>query len=131
MYEYIPICLLSVAAILAIVTVPLAKYSGHITMNKAQNLPYDWCDFKTFLTEFYKRFGTKDFEYNTTYKSIFLRTWDDKSKKYIHKIYLHASIIKFDDNKCMILYPWSYFKYCRWLKNYGNAKRNKGLFTRK
>lgn len=102
-------------------------------MNRDQNLPYDWCNFKTFLTEFYKRYETKDFEYDTKYKSIFLKTWDSESHNYIHKIHLHASIIKFDNNKCMILYPWSYFKYCRWLKNYGKAKRNKrnkGLFTR-
>lgn len=131
MYNYIPIYILSFVAILAIVSLPLAEYWSHIEMNKAQKLPYDWCDFRTFLIEFYKRYGVKDFEYDIRYNSIFLRTWDDKTKNYIHKIWLHASVIRFDDNKCMILYPWSYFKYCRWLKNYDKPKRNKELFTRK
>lgn len=109
----------------------MSDYLSHIGMNKDQNLPYDWCDFKTFLGEFYKRYDPKNLEYNTNYKSIFLETWDNESHCYIHKIHLHASIIKFDNDKCMILYPWSYFKYCRWLKNYEKSKRSKGLFTRK
>ena len=131
MFDDISICLLSLAAIMAVVTIPWAAYSSHIEMSKAQKLPYNWCDFKTFLAEFYKRYEAKGFEYDTRWNSIFLKTWDDNSKDYIHKIWLHAAVIRFDDNKCMILYPWSYFKYCRWLKNYGNTKRNKELFMRK
>lgn len=125
------IILFLVSLIIFILIWSVSEYLTHITMNRVQKLPYDWCNFKTFLSEFYKRYEKKDFEFDTKYKSIFLKTWDSESRNYIHKIYLHASIIKFDDNKCMILYPWSYFKYCRWLNNYGKTKRNKGLFTSK
>ncbi len=125
------IILFLVFPIIFILILAVSEYLTHVSMNKDQKLPYDWCNFKTFLTEFYKRYDKKDFEFDTKYKSIFLKTWDSESRSYIHKIYLHASIVKFDDNKCMILYPWSYYKYCRWLKNYGKSNRVKKLFARK
>lgn len=106
----------------------ISDYLSHIVMIRGEKLPYDWCDFKTFLLEFESRLG-QGAEYENKRGSIFIRTWDDKSKKYIHKVYLHASIIRFDDNRCMILYPWSYIKYCNWLKGFGGAKRVKGLYA--
>ncbi|WP_143323003.1 hypothetical protein [Clostridium sp. HBUAS56010] len=108
----------------------MADYLSHIIMVRAEKLPYDWCDFKTFLLEFESKLD-KSAEYENKRGSIFIRLWDDKRKKYIHKVYLHASIIRFDDSRCMILYPWSYIKYCKWLKGFGGAKRVKGLYTMK
>ena len=49
---------------------------------------------------------------------------------YNHTVYLHASIIRFD-NKCMILYPCSYLIYCIWKYNFNKKiryNRQKGLW---
>jgi len=106
----------------------IADYSSHIYMIKGENLQYDWCNFKTFLSEFNLRFNKEFAECNSPRGSIFVRLWDSQNEKLIYKIYLHAGIIRFDDDKCMILYPWSYFKYCKWLKGFDESKRVKGLY---
>lgn len=106
-----------------------AEYITHIHMVKGEELKYDWCNFKTFLSEFNSRFDSEIAEYDNPRGSVFIRLWDSQNNKFVCKIYLHASIIRFDDDKCMILYPWSYFKYCKWLKQFGEPRRVKGLYN--
>lgn len=102
----------------------MVDWSVHISMNKGTNNPYDWCTFKTFVKEFdkYKNHPELKVAYGD---SIFLR------KNIIDDIvYLHASIICFE-GKCMILYPFSYLRYCIWKYNFiqnKNKKRVKDLW---
>lgn len=90
------------------------SWTTHIDMNKKENKPYNWCTFKTFIKEFDKYKNnpklhvrkvvgeTSVFLYGTNYESI---------------VYLHASIIKFNE-KCMILYPHSWLRYCIWKRKF-------------
>lgn len=130
LYLYIPVVLLTLALILFGISVPLASYLAHVEMNKEQGKPYDWCSFKTFLIEFNSHFDLVNTDFNTRFNSIFIKS---DQFKYGDRVYLHASIIKFDDSKCMILYPWSFFKYCKWKKKMietKGAKRIRGLYRR-
>lgn len=102
----------------------LASYLTHIQMNKNEKLPYDFVHFGTFIREFDRYKYVPTLQYNKEYKSIFLRQNDKRI------IYLHASIVKFND-KCMIFYPISWIKYCIWMrKNFKEGVRNriKGLW---
>lgn len=110
------------ASIIGFVTF-MAYWSTHIYMNKGENLPYDWCGFKTFIKEFNKYKNHPELKINNT--SILL--YDKREYKSI--VYLHADIIKFDD-RCMILYPLSYMLYHIWKYNVIKTKgnRQKGLW---
>lgn len=79
-------------------------------MNKNEKIPYDFVHFNTFMNVFEKYKYVPTLKYDKNFKSIFLKQ-DDKII-----IYLHASIVKFND-KCMIFYPISWIRYCLWMKN--------------
>lgn len=100
----------------------LVTWTVHISMNKDQNVPYDFVTFDTFL-DVYKFYGNHPKLNITDYGSIFL--YDD----YDQILYLHAEIVKIN-NKCMIFYPISYLKYKMWLHNITKKKSNriKGLW---
>ena len=98
----------------------------HISMNVNSGKPYDWCTFNTFMREFNKYKDDSRLESKNYFKdSIFL--YDG----FRHVVYLHASIIEFDE-KCMILYPLSYIRYCIWKYNFTKhnhkSNRQKGLW---
>ena len=101
-------------------------------MNIDQNKPYDWCSFKTFKKEFNKYINNpKLYIQKFGDYSIFL----DEDNRY-NILYLHASIIKFND-KCMILYPFSWLRYCIWKINFTKSRipknksyRQKDLFVK-
>lgn len=100
-----------------------SSYATHIYMNKKENVPYDYVNFKTFSREFNKYKYSLGLEYNENGESIFLKINND----YI--LYLHASIVKIN-GKCMIFYPIDWFKYCIWIKQFNKSKTNrvKGLW---
>ena len=97
------------------------SWSVHISRNKDTGRPYDWCTFDTFIKEFNKYINNPNLEIRAN--SIFLY------KSYLEcDVYLHASIIKFDE-KCMILYPLSWIKYCIWKNSFTKYyNRCKGLW---
>ncbi len=108
----------------------MIDWSVHISMNKDESKPYDWCTFKTFKKEFDKYINNPKL-YIKKYGdySIFL---DGTGLNRI--VYLHASIIRFND-KCMILYPYSWLRYLVWKRNFTKSRipikesyRYKGLF---
>lgn len=117
---------------IAMLTAWMIDWSVHISMNKYENKPYDWCTFKTFKKEFDKhknnpklkieKFGDYSiFIYGSCLNSI---------------LYLHANIIRFDD-KCMILYPCSWLRYRIWKRSFAKSRllkkephRQKGLFVK-
>jgi len=106
----------------------VACYSAHIHMILREDKPYDFVGFKTFIFEFNRYKKDHKISYDKEVNGIFGEDRDD--------LYLCASIIRFN-NKCMILYPISFFKYCLWTRKVlkeskdGMAKRNriKGLFN--
>ena len=103
-------------------------WTVHISISKYQGKPYDWCTFKTFMREFdkYKNHPKLKKGCSCDKHSIFLR-----EKAFEHMVYLHASIIEFN-GKCMILYPFSYIRYCIWKYNFTKhnrkSNRQKGLW---
>ena len=106
-------------------------YSTHIYMNHKQNLPYDYVDFETFINVFnyymdkYKDDPNIDIRYGFGGSpAIFMRMKNNYDNYFI---YLHADIVQFE-NKCMIFYPWSWIKYCIWMKQFVNGKRVNGLW---
>lgn len=99
----------------------IADYMSHVTMNKNENLPYDYVNFNTFINEFAKYKDDPRIKYGD--KSIFL-----KDENFNRIVYLHANIVEFD-GKCMIFKPLSYFKYRRWIKKQcKNKNLVKGLW---
>ena len=109
----------------------IACYSTHIEMNKNQNLPYDYVNFKTFKNVFnsymnkYIDNPNIDIEYGWHGSpAVFMKNKYNYQNKLI---YLHASIVEFE-NKCMIFYPLSWIRYCIWMKQFSNGKRVKGLW---
>lgn len=114
--------------LIVVIAIPLACYLAHIDVSLALNKPYDWVGFKTFLMEFDKFKDDQKLEFDKNYKSIFCYGdgYEDK------KVYCHASVICFD-NKCMILYPISFFRYWLWkLRLFKSNKSNRirGLFCK-
>ncbi len=102
----------------------MIDWSVHISMNKNQKKPYNWCSFKTFKKEFDKhKDNPKLYIQQFSDFSIFVDgdgLGDD--------VYLHASIVMFN-GKCMILYPWSWLRYCIWKRNFAkNFYRQRDLF---
>ena len=99
-------------------------------MNRDQNLQYDYVNFKTFINVFneymdrYKDNSNVNIKYGY-YESpaVFMRMKYNCN----YFIYLHASIVKFE-NKCMIFYPWSWIKYCIWIRKFTKGKHVKGLW---
>lgn len=99
----------------------IADYMSHVTMNKNENLPYDYVNFNTFINEFAKYKDDPRIKYGD--KSIFL-----KDENYNRIIHLHANIVEFN-GKCMIFNPFSWFKYRSWVKKQcKNKNRIKGLW---
>lgn len=99
-------------------------YVTHIHMNLREDKPYDWVKFKTFISTFNK--------YNKDGNLIFDKSLGGIFSENKGELYLHASIIRFDD-KCMILYPIGFFRYWLWKRNLLKKKdrgsnRVKGLF---
>lgn len=113
---------LSVVGVPIFVGIWLITWQVHISMNKDQNVSYDFVTFDTFL-EVYNAYENHPKLNITNYGSIFL--YDD----YDPILYLHADIVKIN-NKCMIFYPISYLKYYMWLqdKTKRESKRVKGLW---
>lgn len=103
-----------------------ASYTTHIHMNKKENLPYDYVNFKTFIREFDKYRYSLGLERRENGESIFLKGDND------YVLYLHASIVKIN-GKCMIFYPIDWFRYCIWIKKFNKSKGNrvKGLWSEK
>ena len=104
----------------------IISYTCHIEMNKRENLPYDYVNFDTFIKVFNEYFnkyknnpGTK-IEYGFDGWSAFFMY----DKDYNRIIYLHASIVKFE-NRCMIFYPLSWIRYCIWMRQYRHVKKRK------
>lgn len=108
----------------------MIDWSVHISMNKGENKPYDWCTFKTFKREFDKHKNNPKLKIeNFGDYSIFIYG------SYLSRIvYLHANIIRFDD-RCMILYPCSWLRYRIWKRSFAKSRipksyRQKGLFIK-
>ena len=98
-------------------------YATHVDMNKREHCPYDFVRFSTFIKEFNKYKEDPQLEIWQN-RSIFLR------KDYQDVVYLHASIVKFN-NKCMIFYPIGWALYCNWKNQFIKQKstyRCKGLW---
>jgi hypothetical protein len=113
---------LLVFALLIISVCLFASWKTHIDMNKGQNLPYDYVHFKTFIKEFEKYKDDPKLRSNGWKDSIFLQ---DSIGNDI--LYLHASIVQIN-NKCMIFYPLSWWRYQRWINNFwGTHKRVRDL----
>ena len=115
------ICVLLFAVFVGLIAW-MIDWSVHISMNKDQNKPYNWCSFKTFKKEFDKYKGNP---------KLYIRKFDDYSifvhgtySSYI--VYLHASIIQFN-GKCMILYPCSWLRYCIWKRNFAKSHRQREI----
>ena len=98
-------------------------YSAHVEMNKNEHCPYDFVKFNTFIKEFNKYKNDPELEIRNN-ESIFLR------KGHQEDVYLHASIVKFND-KCMIFYPISFIKYSIWKKKFIYNKINENSYRRK
>lgn len=98
----------------------IIDWGVHIFMVKGEYKPYDWCDFKTFKKEFdkYKNNPQLHIEKFSDF-SIFVK---GMNLNYI--VYLHANIIKFND-KCMILYPFSWLRYRIWKRNFVKSEISK------
>ena len=109
------LCVISLIILVIGFILWMVSWIVHISMNIDQNKPYDWCTFKTFKREFDK-YKNKLHADDTFRNSIFL----DKT------VYLHASIIEFND-KCMILYPHSWLRYCIWKRRFV-SNRQRGLW---
>ena len=130
-FIFIMIFVILLVVILAEFICFIACYMTHIKMNKERNLPYDYVNFKTFRKVFtsymdkYKDNLNIDIKYGF-YNSpaVFMRNKYDYNNELI---YLHADIVRFE-KKCMIFYPWSYIKYCRWIRKFVNNKRVKDLW---
>ena len=104
-----------------------ASYTSHIYMNKKQNLPYDYVNFKTFIREFDKYRYSLNLECRENSNSRFLKNNND------YVLYLHASVVEID-GKCMIFYPVDWFRYCIWINRFNKSKGNrrvKGLWSEK
>lgn len=101
----------------------MTNWTVHISMNKGQGKPYDWCTFKTFIKEFdkYKNNPKLYTQHLRDETSIFL---DGENSESI--VYLHADIIRFNE-KCMILYPHSWLQYCIWKRRF-TSNRQRGLW---
>lgn len=107
----------------------VASYMTHIEMNTNQNKPYDYVTFERFMKEFNKYKDDPRLEYDKSFKSIFLKYWDDENT-YHSDVYLHASIVRFVD-KCMIFYPVDWFKYCIWMERQFRPNRTRGMWNDK
>ena len=116
-------------AILIFIILFIVSWTTHIEMNKQQGVPYDWCTFKRFIKEFNKYKDHPELKAGEWGRSsIFLCEKFDNGYK--DTVYLHANIVQFD-GKCMILYPYSYLRYCIWKRNFNKKavdKRQKGLW---
>lgn len=113
--------------IMLFMTLFVASYMTHIEMSTGQHKPYDYVTFERFMKEFNKYKDDPRLEYNKSFKSIFLKYWNDKHT-YHYDVYLHASIVMFDD-KCMIFYPVDWFKYCIWMKKQFRPNRSRGMWN--
>lgn len=96
----------------------IISYITHVTLSMEENEEYEWMSFKTFLTKFEKYKNNQNMKYgykyyNETYPGIFLQ--DCENEEFKEKVHLFASIIKIDE-RCIILYPISWYRYCKWLK---------------
>ena len=108
----------------------ISSYLTHIQMNRDQNLQYDYVNFKTFINVFNEYMDRYKDNSNVNIKygyhgspAVFMRMKYNCN----YFIYLHASIVKFE-NKCMIFYPWSWIKYCIWIRKFTKGKHVKGLW---
>ena len=103
----------------------IIDWSVHISMIKDEDKPYDWCTFRTFKKEFdkYKNNPQLHIEKFSDY-SIFVK---GMNLNYI--VYLHANIIKFND-KCMILYPFSWLRYRIWKRNFAKSRNSSKVSNR-
>lgn len=121
--------------LLAVITIGfiwfIACYLTHIEMNRGQNLPYDYVNFKTFRAIFDSYMDKYKDNPNVKIKygwhgspAVFMYM---NYGYYNYLIYLYANIVKFE-NKCMIFYPFSYIKYCIWMRKFANGSRKKGLW---
>lgn len=104
-----------------------ASYITHVKMNTSQNKPYDYVTFERFMKEFNKYKDDTRLEYDKSFKSIFLRYWDNEHI-YRTDVYLHASIVMFMD-KCMIFYPVDWIRYCKWVKRQFRPYRIRGMWN--
>ena len=109
----------------------ISSYVVHISMTLDEHIEYDYVHFKTFLEEYKKYENDPDLEHSKDGRSIFLMKCDGYN---INKIlYLHAGIVMIND-KCMIFYPFSWLKYCIWMRQFKpttTKKRVKGLWDNK
>lgn len=118
--------------IICIILAIVIAWSSHVFMNTTEGSPYDWCTFERFIEEFNKYVNHPELQAGEWGgSSIFLRERVDYGYKgYKETVYLHAGIVKFD-GKCMVLYPYSYLKYCIWkyiFNKKATNKRQKGLW---
>ncbi len=109
--------LLFVVVVAAGLIVWMVDWSVHISMNKDETKPYDWCTFKTFKKEFDKHINNP---------KLYIEKWSDYSifvygTGLSRIVYLHANIIQFDDKR-MILYPCSWLRYRIWKRNFAKSR---------
>ena len=118
------ILFISIIIVTAILIMFSISWTVHVDMSIEQNKPYDWCTFRTFLKEFDKYKNNPELYIDKIFdNSIFLYEANCK-----HVVYLHASIIEFNE-KCMILYPHSWMQYCIWQNRFVKSRnRQRGLW---
>lgn len=111
--------ILGVIFLIMIVIAFIVSYLAHISMVKDNAYPYAHGSFKDFKRAFnlvldWKRESRYPFSFFKYLKGSCTATSE-----------IHASIIKFNDVG-MILYPWSWLRFCLFLyKNRSNKKMNK------
>lgn len=98
---------------LFVLSIFCADWASHISMNKDRNKPYGWGNYNQFVEEFnkYKNWTIQTPFSNSFFGEIITSAYRTKDTRY----YIHAGIVIFDD-KCMNLYPLSYFRAKRFLK---------------
>lgn len=89
------------------------SWTVHLSQNKDQHKPYGWGTYKQFMREFekYGKWTIDNVNENSFFGEIVSPEYRTRDSKY----YIHAGIIQFD-NRCMNLYPLSYFRVRCFLK---------------
>ena len=129
MLEVIIGLLISIAIICFVII--MISWTIHVSMIKDERSPYDWCTFKTFIKEFNKYKDHPQLEIDSRFWSINGASIFLYEGVCEHIVFLHADIIKFNEN-CMLLYPWSWARYCFWKRDFTKVikekYRQKGLW---